>query len=451
MEENKPLDIDAISKAMKKELSLFDNPFSDAIDYPRLETEDDIYTPILQSKEGQYIAENYKPIGIDDYDMPLYPDDATEFMAAIVQTLSREEQKQLARALYHSPLSWRIPINNEGHPYNEKPQEKQLSISTLIKHYSKGIKGKKAHARSQLRKRFEYQSFSDQLKIMRLLLTGTKTDRRWCYRTMMHWWDDALTADLEQAWIDHKDTLCVKTAARRLPESFIKAHQEDMGKLDYKSVCRRLAHDERFVIDKKQLLPMDFCYVIAHNHRHISDQEADRLLFGQTKRILEREQMPREFKTHFGYIVRDRMEDRVRYLPSLLYYSSVGYMIWTLGQTGNTSTIIKFHRWHKMLQDHMSEYLAEEMNPDDMMVFMNRDFRKYQKWNWKIFTRHALLSISDFVTDEDSEFAPEREPLFRPYDDDFPYESGSRTIPFGNNPLEIDLTSEYPSFNDWPF
>ena len=451
MEANKTLDINKIAETMKKELSLFDDSIFDELDpYPILELEEETEAPVLKSKEGQYIAENYKPIGTDDYDMPLYPDDATEFMAAIVQTLPREEQKQLARALYQSPLSWRMPINSEGQPHNKKPQEKQLSISTLIRHYSKGVKGKKVHARSQLKKRFEYQSFADQLKIMRLFLAGTRTDREWCYRTMMHWWDDALTADLEQAWINHKDTLCVKTAARRLPESFIKAHQEDMGKLDYKSVCRRLAHDEHFVIDKKQLLPMDFCYVIAHNHRHITDQEADRLLFGQTKRILEREHMPRAFKTHFGFIVRDRMEDRVRYLPSLLYYSSVGYMIWTLGQTGNTPTIIKFHRWHKMLQDHMPQYLAEEMNPDDMMVFMNRDFHKYQKWNWKIFTRHALLSISDLVTDEDSEFAPERESIFRPYDDS-PVDFGSRMTPFDDGLLEMDLGPEFPTFDGCPF
>jgi len=81
------------------------------------------------------------------------------------------------------------------------------------------------------------------MKIIRLFLKGVRTDREWCYKKLWHWWDDALIPDLEQAWLDFGDKKCVQTATMRLPEDFIKEHQEEMGKLDYKSVCNRLAYE----------------------------------------------------------------------------------------------------------------------------------------------------------------------------------------------------------------
>jgi hypothetical protein len=347
--------------------------------------------------------------------MPVYPDDETEILAAVAQTLSKEEREQLTSVLDDSPLTWRINQSIKDYPNNVKQQEKQPAISTLIRHFSKGVKGKKVPARTGLRNRFDYQSFADQVKIIRAFLKGTRSDREWCYRKMLQWWDDVLIPDLEQAWLTYQDEKCVKTAARRLPEDFIIQQQIAMGKLDYKSVCRRLAHDEYFNIDKSRLTPTDFCYVIAHNHRHISDGEADRLLFGQVKYMLDNRSylMPFEFKTRFGREVGERMEDKLRYRPSLLFFRSVGYVVWALGQTDNASTIIKFHQWNKMLQDNMPQYLAKEKSHNDLLAFMNEDFHQYQLWNWRIFTEQANRTITEFVSGDDSEFL--QEDSFRPH------------------------------------
>lgn len=408
MEKDKYIDINEAAEKLKKELSLVnDSDFRTYLTNPTPIKESEKVSLIDTSSlsdEARYIFDNYHPIGTDDYNFPVFQDDETEIMAAIIQSLPKDDQQQLMTAFDDSPLSWQIPTSSEAKNFEGKRQERQLSINTLMSHFSQGIKGKKVKARSQLRSRFEYQSFADQMKIMRLFLAGTKSDREWCYKTMLRWWDDELTADLEQAWLDHKDEKCVKTAVMRLPEDFIKAHQVDMGVLDYKSVCRRLAHDEHFVIDKTRLHPSDYCFVIAHNHRHISDQEADQLLFGQIKHALEFKFMPLEFKTHYGQNVKDRMEDKTRYLPSLSFIKSVGYMIWALGQTGNTATIIKFHRLNKMLQTNMPQYLAEEMDPKNMLDFMHKDFRAYQEWNWRIFTKHAEIAIAEIDTSGYDEF-----------------------------------------------
>jgi len=372
------------------------------------------------SDEARYVLENYKPIyGL--YGFPDYSPEETETIDAIVRTLSKSDLEQMKLLLpTDCPIQWRLQdyIEERQHEFIKSKAKRHLSIDTLIKHYKEGKRGKKGPARRQLQTRFDYLSFTDQMKIIRLFLKGVKADREWSYRKLWNWWDDALIPDLEQAWLDHGDMKCVQTAALRLSDDFIKEHQEAMGKLDYKSVCNRLAHDKSFVIDRNRLRPLDYCYVIAHTRRHISDEEADQLLFGYIKNVLEYgHNEPIEYKTRFEPTIRDRIDDKLKYVPSLMYNRSIGYIIWALGQTGNASTLIKFHRWNKMLQTNMPKYLTEEMSQERLINYMNEDFEEYQRWNWSIFIKHARITLPDIVTiSDDNDKEPEE-----PIDEGFPF------------------------------
>lgn len=348
----------------------------------------------LKSDEARYIVENYRPVGKNEFGSPEYQDDDAEIMTAIMQSLPQTDQAILSSAYFE--LRRRYP--SLAYAGTKARQERRHSINTLIRHY-KDVKGKKVAARCELQSRFDYQSFSDQMRIMRLFLKGTKADREWCYRKMLKWWDEALRDDLMQVWIEHHDAKCVRTAVQRLPEAFIIKHQKAMGELDYKSVCARLASDEGFVIDRSRLNTMDYCFVIAHSLRHISDEEADHLLFGFIKQVLESDYRPWVFRTHHGRGIRDRLDDKLRYRPSLLFNKSISYVIWALGQSGNTATLIKFHRWQKTLQDNMPQYLAEEMDQEGMLALISKDFHKYLEWNWDVFAAHALLTVSGFIPD----------------------------------------------------
>jgi len=414
MDNDHPLNLDEASEMLQNELSLFyDSVLSDIPQKTSSKKKEakkkKKASPSQIYDTTKYILENYQPIGVDKYDSPIYQDDETEIMTAILNTMSKEKLEQLSEVLPHSRLYWHIfdMLNRQDYVYHAPKSKRQLSINTLIKHFSQSIKGKRQSARWDLRERFDHQSFTDQMKIMRLFLAGTKTDRDWCYRKMLKWWDDAIIPDLEKAWIEHKDQQCVKTAAMRLPEDFIKEHQEAMGQLDYKSVCHRLAYDENYVIDKNRLSPTDYCFIIAHAHRRISDQDADQLLFTHIKYLIGQKDeywcMPEMFRTYYGRGVKDQIEDKARYVPSLLFYRSVGYMIWALGQSGNAPTIIKFHQWNKKLQNNMPQYLAKEMSKDQIYDFMTSDFHEYQKWNWGIFTKYAYETIPEFVPHDDSD------------------------------------------------
>ena len=419
--ENNNIDIGLVAEKLKEGLSLFDD---EPYDGHNEDFESPLFPPskpwwmpkkkkgTFLTDEARYIAENYKAFGSDGWGFPSYPSDDSEIMMAILHYLPEEDIKELNEVLGHSPLYFKSPLIDDELFYRRR-QVRQLSIATLIKHY-KNVKGKRVAARRSLQQRFQYQSYTDQMKIMRLFLNGARTDREWCYRTMLKWWNESLTADLEKAWLDHKDRKCVFVASIHLPEAFIKEHQEDMGKLDYKNVCRRLGHDPSFVIDKSRLSPTDYFFVMAHCHRHIDDEEADRLLFGQIKRVLAQGSMPMEFRTYYRRPIDDWMEEKSRYVPSLIFNKTIGYMIWALGQTGNASTIIKFHRWNKMLQHNMPKYLAEAMDSKAKMALMQADFREYQRWNWSVFAEHAYETIIELMPDDDAEFKQKAIPVNSP-------------------------------------
>ena len=353
---------------------------------------------ILLSEEARYIVGHYLPLGKNECGTPLYQEDETAIMAALLGTLQKEELKDsgLVEYLQHTPLSMRAEFLLRDDEKKENVIEKQLPIGTLINHFKNHVKGKRAPARWQLQKRFDGQSFTDQVRIVQTFLAGTRLDREWCYNKMLRWWDDALIPDLEQAWVAYRDEKCVKVAATRLPKEFIKAHQRDMEKVDYKSVCYRLACDKDFTIDKSRLTSTDFCYVISHHHMHISDHDADQLLFGHIQNMLThwRHATPYRFYTYHGRQVYDNLEKKKQYKPSLLYLQSVGYIVWTLGQTGNAKTLIKFHQWNKALQQ--MTHVEEEESGQDLLKMMDESFGEYQRWNWSIFAKHALKSVPDY-------------------------------------------------------
>lgn len=415
MEQNNQISIEAAAAKLKSSLKLEEDNgkgvFFSEISFGQQLAEDSEgdsnkkLRPIQDlSEAAQYVIENNKPQKGFEYP-GAYSEEEAEILAAIVGGLPKDELEELMQYLpeYYNPVYyrvWRLANLNQ----DSTKAEKQLAIATLIKRYKDGARGKKGPARMQLQKRFDYQSFVDQLKIIRAFLSGSKTDREWCYLKLMHWWDDALIVDLEQAWLDHKDAKCVKVAVKHLSEAFIKEHQEEMGVLDYKSVCYRLAYDSSFVIDTTRLTAYDYCYVIAHNHRRIDDTEADTLLFNYVKNILypQRHYMPFEFRTQYDPRVLETLDDKKRYIPSLMYNKQIGYVVWALGQVGNAPTLIKFHKWHKMIQNNMLQYLSEEKNEEEILAMMNSNFREYQEWNWKVFAKHAYLSLCGFVHwDED--------------------------------------------------
>lgn len=380
------------------------------LSFDGLDTNYGAHTKILcesLSSVAIYVYEHYqKKYKEDPYGFPVSYDPPKDIkvLEALLSTLSKDDLEKLQYLMPCTSLSSRIEFLLKENEDRRNKNEKQLTINTLLHNFNKKFKGKRAPARWQLQKRFDGQSFSVQVQIIRAFLNSTEGDRNWCYGKFMNWWDDIMIPDLEKAWTTYHDTKCVKAAALRLPESFIKGHQEEMGRLDYKPVCLRLAHDNEYQIDRSKLSVTDFCYIISKNRRHISDEEADQLLFGLIRDRLESPEYNRvsRFDDRNGpSYYYDTIEEKKKYVPSLLYLMHVGYVIWTLGQTGNPATIIKFHKLDNMLQESMPQYLAEEKNEEEILAMINNSFRDYQEWNWSVFSEHAYHALGEIMDWDD--------------------------------------------------
>ena len=59
------------------------------------------------------------------------------------------------------------------------------------------------------------------------------------------------------------------------------------------------------------------------------------------------------------------------------------YMIWTLCNTGNTSTIMKFLLWNKHLQLTIPGFLSKEYNHADTIQLLKSNFKTYLDWSWE--------------------------------------------------------------------
>ncbi len=177
MKNENNIDIGSVAEKLKKELSLVDDePYdghNEGFESPLFPPSRPWWMPkkkkgAFLTDEARYIAENYKAIGSDKFGYPLYPSDDSEIMMAILPYLPEEDIKELNEVLGHSPLYLKSPLIDDEFYYRRR-QERHLSIATLIKHY-KNVKGKRVEARRSLQQRFQYQSFTDQMKIIRLFL-----------------------------------------------------------------------------------------------------------------------------------------------------------------------------------------------------------------------------------------------------------------------------------------
>ena len=273
--------------------------------------------------------------------------------------------------------------------------------------------------REELIERFATQSCYVQLRIIRTLLYGDEDYRMWCYHTIQNgFWDDVLIPDVEAAWERHKEKQCASTIASLFPIDYVRTHQKELGAACYYSVCERLASDDGFIIDRVRLdnsyeyycpkYVKDLCYfrIMAANHLRLNEKDAFYGLFGYIKECLQK---PSYCQCHdeelLSYYIVNKNKETFR--PSFYHFPQVGVFIQLLGITGNTETIMLFHKWERMLQSNMSRYLAEE----EAQSFGIDDFIDYLDWNWEVFQKHALLTFPNYDASKNDNAKTDESPL----------------------------------------
>ena len=129
----------------------------------------------------------------------------------------------------------------------------------------------------------------------------------------------------------------------------------------------------------------------------LNDDEAESLLFGRVKRLLNRNCKPWIYAVdnynHYSRTAFDCADfynnpDKyikllLNYKPTLYFLSDLKGRIQLLIQTGNTNTVVKFIAWNKYLQQNIPSFLSEEPDQKIALQQFGDRFREYRNRSWE--------------------------------------------------------------------
>ena len=212
------------------------------------------------------------------------------------------------------------------------------------------------------------------------------------------WWDDALIPIVEGYKGDGLESLRAGVIALRFPYDYVlePSHRQYLEYLDYESVCCRLAREKGFVIDKSKMERLRYFRILAINHIHIEDSEADRLLFEHIGLWLLSgwRHLSKKDTIDWSRFIRldsDRVKYKdvlplwFRYKPSLYEIPLVKTYAFYLCSMGNTNTLAKLIAWdhflhsniNNMIEENGQEMLKVEQVPDAFVDNMDRMWRRF--------------------------------------------------------------------------
>ncbi len=215
------------------------------------------------------------------------------------------------------------------HQYDPVPRNRP--IESLLKDFLS--KGKKSQARTLLRKRIPYASFTEQKKVLTAFLHDTQTDREFALRFLDKNWDPYYYSEVEIIWHTYHDKDCARIVVHHFPMEFIEAKQDMLiKKFNYLQVRLRLPANAP--IDRSRLLSHTYLYLCARLKIDIADNEAERILYQNIISILTL------------YIP---FQTEIKKPDALLADSIVNSIVWSLGSLGKTNIILRFASFYKII------------------------------------------------------------------------------------------------------
>lgn len=153
-------------------------------------------------------------------------------------------------------------------------------IATVIKNYTNKKSGKVTDARNEIQRRFFGLDWKDQKRIMAAFLDSGVSDRNWAYSRLLDLWDASFEPLVQALWETYHEEKCAWVIIRHFPKEYLREHIDLFHEgRDYYFICRRLAEDSDFVIDKSKMSKTDYLMALSHAERHIDDVEATDTLY----------------------------------------------------------------------------------------------------------------------------------------------------------------------------
>ena len=275
----------------------------------------------------------------------------------IINSISIEEAGQLLMELecYYSSdprtglLLYSInkilfPIEKEG--VSKTPN---APISQLLADFGNDKSGRITLSRVELQKRFDYQSFEDQKRIIvAFMRRATKHDVVWCAKHLLNdwFWLDYYIDVIKWYWErDMNNYRLLRVIEKRASEEYLNEkvqlfENQNEGVIESKAYSWfvvRLGKDKNFVIKKERLSPFQYVYICAKTGRHVSNDEADSALLQVVSDELSEGFFCNRFRRKLdGSIVFD-------------FGGRIGHALWVVAKTGNTTALIHFNEWIKKI------------------------------------------------------------------------------------------------------
>ena len=216
-------------------------------------------------------------------------------------------------------------------------------IATVIKNYVNKKSGKVTDSRNEIQRRFFGLDWKDQKKIVAAFLDAGVSDRDWAYSRLLDLWDASFEQKVLELWETYHEEKCAWVIIRHFPKEFISKHVNTFNEgRDYYFICRRLAADADFVIDKERLSKTDYLMALSHGERHINDAEATDILY----------EIVRDIAFHWSpsmELPRDYMPHR-REVMTASDFVNVSIALYYLEKIGNDDVVITFRTWENKVQ-----------------------------------------------------------------------------------------------------
>lgn len=212
----------------------------------------DSYSDLL-SQLNKFFIDSHTPAeqGEAVFNTTDYEEDISFLLKFMLNAMNKEEVEKVRSSIgynVNSPCISEI-LDNYLSSRPKRITEKNLPISQLLEMYCTPQSGKKSSSAVQLKKRFKYQSYQDQMKILRAFLKSNKTDREWACVRLYKNWDPLFESDIRNVWQYQKEKSLATVIVKHFPVSFVLQELKNLSKLvDYWALCVKLGNSPEFTI-----------------------------------------------------------------------------------------------------------------------------------------------------------------------------------------------------------
>ena len=216
-------------------------------------------------------------------------------------------------------------------------------IATVIKNYMNKKSGKVTDSRKEIQRRFFGLDWKDQKKVMAAFLDSGISDRDWAYSRLLDLWDASFEEKVQELWEVYHEEKCAWVIIRHFPKEYLQKHIDQFNEgRDYYFICRRLAEDSDFVIDKNKLSKTDYLMALSHADSHIADEEATDTLYEIIKDIAFHWSPSMELS-------KDYMPHR-REVMKASDFANVSIALYYIEKMGNDDVVTAFRTWENNVQ-----------------------------------------------------------------------------------------------------